>query len=375
MKNKMEDFIARQRTESTKQVYSIALNQFFKWKNTTPDKYIIDITKMSNGKKEAVLRQYKADITGWWDYITKTWTPKYTRNVKLNAVRQLLIEYEIELPVVFWKRLKSTKDKGAMALTQDRDPTRAELRQILNEGSDMARTMFLVLSSTGMRMGELLKLTIDDIDLTQHPVWINIPGNITKTGDPRTVYLTDEASRFLKAWLKTGREKWLKESATRRMTTKRLKQFKPKERADYCLDAVFPITRQTLIKTWNIMLQNAHLDMKDKTTGLHVLHAHTLRKYFRCNMIKPLGTDVVEALMGHRGYLTQAYRRYSKSQLAQMFIDAQQHITIIEDPVDIKKLETTMTTKLQEKDREIEKMKAELTEMRLTILELKTKMH
>jgi len=52
-------------------------------------------------------------------------------------------------------------------------------------------------------------------------------------------------------------------------------------------------------------LEKSKFGEKDKTTNRHKLHPHVLRKFFRTRMGTVIKVDIVEALMGHEGYLTE----------------------------------------------------------------------
>ena len=39
--------------------------------------------------------------------------------------------------------------------------------------------------------------------------------------------------------------------------------------------------------------------------------------------------DIVEALMGHEGYLTEAYRRYTRKQMGEYYLKAEHHVTVM----------------------------------------------
>jgi site-specific recombinase XerD len=73
----------------------------------------------------------------------------------------------------------------------------ARLLVVINDGMD--RAMFLVLLRTGIRVGELLRLTVADVDLAQSALYIH-QGN--KNGRGRVVYLAADARQALAAWLK-----------------------------------------------------------------------------------------------------------------------------------------------------------------------------
>jgi site-specific recombinase XerD len=73
----------------------------------------------------------------------------------------------------------------------------ARLLAVINDGMD--RALFLVLLRTGIRVGELLRLTVADVDLAQSALYIQ-QGNKNDRG--RVVYLADDARQALAVWLK-----------------------------------------------------------------------------------------------------------------------------------------------------------------------------
>ena len=122
---------------------------------------------------------------------------------------------------------------------------------------------------------------------------------------------------------------------------------------------IFPVNKTTVDVYWNNMLERANLNKRDPSTNRYVLHFHVLRKYFRTNMAKPLGLDVTEALLGHSGYLTDAYRRYSVEDLGEMYKEAVNAVNVfVEEPNDL----SGVHAQLKEKD---EQMKDVLKEMEL----------
>ena len=64
--------------------------------------------------------------------------------------------------------------------------------------------MILMLLRTGMRIGELLGLTIDDVNIKERRVEI-IEARKTRTG--RIVYLSEDACRAVKRWYKIRDDK------------------------------------------------------------------------------------------------------------------------------------------------------------------------
>ena len=144
--NKIEKFL-NQYDASTRKTYGYHLKLYFKVIKANPDTYF--------SRK----RNYEADIDKFWKHQKQYTKSICSRNGRVNAVKQLLIENDIELSQKFWKKLKrSTKDKGNKPITLDRTPTRYELRRIILEGKPIGRAISLIASSSGMRIGEIVQL-------------------------------------------------------------------------------------------------------------------------------------------------------------------------------------------------------------------------
>jgi len=206
----------------------------------------------------------------------------------------------------------------------DKTPENIQLKEILQHGGIKARALFLMLSSSGMRIGEALQLLPDDIDMSKIPTKINIRAETTKTGNSRTTFIPEEATEALVAWLK-GREQYI-ENAVKKTN------FKNKKSPDN--PYVFPFNYNVARIIWNNLLEKAGYNERDSRTNRRKMHIHTLRKYFRTRMSLTIPTDVVETLMGHGEYLTQVYRNYSEQKLEEMYIKAEQQIVVFKTPLD-----------------------------------------
>lgn len=231
------------------------------------------------------------------------------------------------------EKSKSKEIKGTRAVTIDVVPTNDQLREILQYGDIKARALFLVLSSSGMRIGEALKLRPEDIDMSKTPTKIHLRAEITKTGNSRITFISEEATEALKLWLK-NRERYI-ENAVKKTN------FKNRKSPDS--PYVFPFSYQVAQTIWKNLIEKAGYNEKDPSTNRYKMHIHTLRKYFRTRMSLKIPADVVEALMGHEGYLTHVYRRYGEHELAEMYLKAEQQIVIIKLPLDVIEIEKNLT--------------------------------
>ena len=93
-------------------------------------------------------------------------------------------------------------------------------------------------------------------------------------------------------------------------------------------------------KAWTRLLKKSGL--AQKTNYFHILHIHTLRKYFRSNCI---GVDASyrERWMGHQGlYLDMSYFKAEENLQLAEYRKAIPHLTIQSTPVEEKKLRSKM---------------------------------
>jgi integrase/recombinase XerD len=113
----------------------------------------------------------------------------------LKAFLRFLIEREVLPAELLSKRMII---KVADSLPRAMDPD--DVRQLLAVLEDVRnRAMILILLRTGMRVGELLNTIVEDVHLKERRIEIY---EARKTRVGRVVYLSDDALKALKAWLK-----------------------------------------------------------------------------------------------------------------------------------------------------------------------------
>jgi len=241
-------------------------------------------------------RDFEADVSGFLGSLDGE-APKTIR-AKISGVRCWLVENKVELGTIFWRRIRR-RIKGSRARTIDKIPTPAELRKLLMHLPIQGQALTLTLESSGMRIGESLKITEDDLDLDADPCKIQVRGEITKTGDPRITFISSEAKERVQEWL-TVKQAYINSAVKK-------SHWHVKQAND---PRVFPFADVTFYLMWTKALKNAGLYKRDSSTKRATLHPHSLRKFFRAKLGLVIPVDVVEALMGHGEYLTEVYRKY-----------------------------------------------------------------
>lgn len=270
----------------------------------------------------ATPHNYSVDLQRFAASLNAAKSPPKSAQFWLAVVKEFFRFNGAEVDPDAWKMTKRRAPKGRMARTREAAFSRETIQKILPYLPAQTRAVFLTMISSGMRIGETVKLALDDIHLDEEPVRITIPGDITKSGDPRTVFISREAAAAVRVWLDV-REKWLRSSVNRNNGL--LKHHK-KEHMKKIIeddDRIFPVHEATIQESFARALQKAGLDEIDPKTNRRRIHLHQCRKFFRTTMAQRIPVDVVELLLGHNGYLSDAYVRYTEDELRQYYLQAE----------------------------------------------------
>lgn len=115
------------------------------------------------------------------------------------AVRSYFAYYDIDvIPSKFRRKVRMPK-----IYREDEEPLDVQdIRKILLSCNNRRlKTYLLVLASSGARAIEGLAIRLKDIDFTNNPTKIHIRKEYTKTRIARDIYISDEATQYLKQWL------------------------------------------------------------------------------------------------------------------------------------------------------------------------------
>lgn len=196
-------------------------------------------------------------------------------------------------------------------------------------------TAVLVACASGLRVGELAKLTIGDVDFESIPTRINVRASITKTGESRETYLTAEATRALKDYLNRFFG-WKDGSRSNANFTKILifgrtslrdngKEKKTiKSQISHSSKAVHEIPLAGYL--YKHVQKLGELNVINES-GKNSIHFHAFRKFFRTVVGDAVGRDYAEALMGHHFYLDTYYNSPTEKR-RKMYLQAEPYLTI-----------------------------------------------
>jgi integrase len=210
--------------------------------------------------------------------------------------------------------------KSNITKTFDRAPTREELQKLLTYPSIRGRTVIEMAVSTGLRLSTLLSLRWKDITFEKEYIMINVqPEEGRKTTRAFFTFMTPEARNVLleyKAFLERKGRKVDGENFV-------IANDKYKDER---------LTASSIQMFWERLLRTAGL--AEKSHMYHVLHFHTLRKFFKTACTNAgCKREYTEFWMGHTGQgLDDSYNRFTIKEHLEEYRKAIPHLSITEAP-------------------------------------------
>lgn len=239
-------------------------------------------------------------------------SPPMTARSRLNVMRNFFGFNNIEFTDRKWKQAVGKLPKGN-ARTVEIEIDILTVRNVLEHGDIKMKALAAFLLSTGCRLNEALGLYIEDVKFDGDKIAkVTIRSELTKTGNARVCYCSTESVHFLKEWMRM-REGYMKSAQYK---SNGLGSSRPIPENDHRL---FPFKDNTAIRSWNNIAEKAGYGATDRSTGRKTLHLHMMRKLFRSQLGLKCPVDIVELLMGHAGYLSDSYRRFTEKQIHDLY--------------------------------------------------------
>ena len=220
---------------------------------------------------------------------------------------------------------------------EDRAPTKEELKKLLSHASS-ARDRFVIFgeTSSGLRIGTFLSLKIGDVDFN-YPDVARI--TVERKRGRKFSNRGRATGRFFCTFITPEAKTALQEYITERKNAGEIITSENPLVTDFTYKGSF-ISVGAIEKVWVRLLKKAGLNQKTK--HFHVLHIHTLRKYFRSNCIG-IDASYRERWMGHKGlYLDTSYFKAEESLHLAEYRKAISHLTIYAMQTEEKKLRSQM---------------------------------
>ncbi|MBD3198045.1 MAG: tyrosine-type recombinase/integrase [Candidatus Lokiarchaeota archaeon] len=280
---KIQCFINRLKSKSTKSSYRTELRKFFIYLNENPDSYILgrkEFRKLQNEQQYDYTDKLEEDIENYIDSLLgseKPPAPKTLITIK-SAIKRLLEKNRIDLGSSFWKELTRKLPKNK-AVTEKETPTQKELKSILNQMKLPGKALFMVQMTSFSRLDEILKVKLEDIQLDYEFPRIKIPYTNSKNRTIALKRISPEAKEILLDYLKI-RKDYLKNKLIKR-------GIKNKKELEFQIehdDRLFPMSIQNANQIWTTATKKTGLYRKDGNRC--TMGFHSLRRYAKMNFIK-----------------------------------------------------------------------------------------
>lgn len=351
---KIGDFVAKYSNKSSGAGYRSSIESFLR---STYNLEKQDVEK-KKPDYEILLDQYLADKKRKHSEDVKKFSEKLiqdsrskqsARQILTYAVKFLRVHGVIVLPE-FVQDIKRECKGGAATL--DETLTNELICKILQTADVRNRAIFLCAASSGLRIGELLSLSMNDIKLDSIPVKITIKASMAKNKTARFTFITPEAADAVQAWLKV-KDSYLIQSAKHNQNLiDRAGQAAKKDQNKIIKsspvktdsDLLFPVSDSQVNASWEACLIKAGLHVKGENKSFKF---HSLRKFFYSRLAMALPEKLVQALVGHNGYLDGSYLRVTPEYAGAEYLKVQDVLTCCV-PETVKSTIKTLTVKTEE---------------------------
>ena len=203
--SKVQDFLnsVARNSEKTRKLYGFGLTHFQSFLSTDDSGRYSQFTA---GSILSVLSNNQINVYTLIDDFVSYLVSKHKNKLSPNAIalyvaalRSYLLYHDIDIvPAKFKRRVKLPKNHRENEQALDASDIR---KILLSCNNRRLKAYMLVLASGAMRALEALAIRNCDIDFSTSPTRIHIRSQFTKTKVSRDIYISDEATKFLKEFL------------------------------------------------------------------------------------------------------------------------------------------------------------------------------
>ena len=258
---------------------------------------------------------------------------------QLAGMKSYFAYYDIDIiPSRFKRKVKMPKN-----LTEKEEPIdAADIRKILLSCNNRRlKTYLLVLASGGLRAVEGCAIRIKDINFNVKPTVIHIRAEYVKTRVGRDIYISDEATQYLKQWL----------------------DWKYRKRSMNPDDLIFntfsveskPETLYVkLASEFTKVLKAAGLDDRKEGMKRRKITLHSLRRFVKTVISDEVNGDYSEWFLGHNGSVYYTKKEPERREI--YLTKCMKYLTFL-DYTALEARGKSIEAKMSEKDREMQAMK------------------
>jgi integrase len=332
---------------STQKTYAASLLQFQLYLDTRSEKYTLDSVIKPILAGEIDVYETLDEFVGFLVNMISEETHKHLTNKSINlyvgAVRSYLAYRNIDItPQKFKNKVKIPKIGREEEAAIDAE----DIRKILLACNNKRLKLYLlILASSGARMIETCSIRITDIHFDVNPTSISIRKQFTKTKVARNIYISDEATVYLRQWIN-----WKYRKHEQNKTDL---LFITNTDIPGSIDSLY----DKLLKYYNILLASIGLDERKEDALRRKITFNSFRRFVKTVAGDQVNTDYSEFLIGHA---KSSY--WTKKEPARREIYASEcmkHLTFL-DYTALEKRGKGIESDLKEKDNQIKKLQEQM---------------
>jgi integrase len=340
------NFINSLNAPSTKRMYVFRLEQFLNYCK-------VDL--------HSFLKLPQQQITNLiTKYLVEKRVSKSSKNVIFFAIKHACEQNDL---ILNWKKIKKfikTEKTGNEISGKDRGYTHEEIQQILSFSEQRLRTAFLILASTGMRIGGLDLLKVGDLERIDDLYKITV---YSGEEEHYITFTTPEAAKEINSYLDFRRRRGENITSDSYLIVKKFspnKMLKGKPFTGYSLRILL---QDNINKSG---LRFREIDSKNPHKRKEVSLLHGLRKFYTKQLVDSnVKAEIREMLLSHEIGLTDVYYKPTELEMLNEYYKAVPLLTISNE----ERLKFKLEEKIQIEKTRMQVLEEKVDELRKTITE------
>jgi len=214
----------------------------------------------------------------------------------LAGIRSYLLYNDIDIVNSKFKRrvtIPKNIQEEDQALDQD------DIRNILLKCNNRRLKVYiLILASSGLRAIEACAIRLRDLDFQSNPTKLHVRGEYTKTKVSRDIFISDEASRYLKDWIEYAFK--IDVDRTKNISGPKGEYLVFKVHNNTVSSNIRAIY-QKLVPQFRMVLKSAGLGDRKESMKRGRITFHSFRRFVKTTISdSEAGSDYSEWFLGHR---------------------------------------------------------------------------
>ena len=270
------------------------------------------VNYLSKKVKPQTVKPYVGHVYDYFNY----------RGIKLSSLDRKFVRYPREIK----------EEKFPLS--------KEDIKTILDNSGYRRKTLYFVLLSSGMRIGETIALRKKDFDISGKRIMINIPAKITKGKRSRSTFVSLEAQSYVLKRLSEIEDNDLVFGTNKKQSSV-ISEVTETKRFSKLIDKIFP-------------------NLERYESGTRRITLHSFRSFFITQAVRTVSDSFAHSLAGQEGYL-KVYKRYDNEAMLEDYLKLEANLFIF----------SNYGVSDQTKDKKIEELESKVDKLAILFSTLK----